>query len=52
MTKGTMDEFKLSIIYNTPIVLQLVERSTIKPENILGDIIVSLDSWEYHVHFS
>jgi len=52
MTKGTMDELKLSIICNTPIVLQLVERSTIKPKNILGDIIVSLDSWEYHVDFS
>jgi hypothetical protein len=46
-----MDESQLSNLCNTPIVLQLVDRSTIKPEGVLEDIIVSLDSWEYPIDF-
>jgi hypothetical protein len=45
-----MDELQLSNLCHTPTVLQLAGRS-IKPEGVLEDIIVSLDSWEYPVDF-
>jgi hypothetical protein len=51
MTKGTMDELQFSNLRNTPTILQLDDRSTIKPEGVLEDVIVSLDSWEYPVDF-
>jgi hypothetical protein len=51
MTKYTMDKLQLSNLRNTPTILQLVDRSTIKPKGVLEDIIVSLDSWEYPVDF-
>jgi hypothetical protein len=51
MTKGTMEELKLFNLHHTPTVLQLADRSTIKPEGVLEDIIVSLDSWEYPMDF-
>jgi hypothetical protein len=34
-----------------PIVLQLVDRSTIKPEDILEDVVICVDSWEYPTNF-
>jgi hypothetical protein len=39
------------LISNTPTILQLVDRSTIKLEGVLEDIKVSLDFWEYLVDF-
>ena len=30
----------------TPTVLELADRSTIKPEGILDDLVISVDSWE------
>jgi hypothetical protein len=51
MKKGTMDELQLSNLCNTPIVLQLADRSTIKLKGVLEDIIFFLDSWDYHVDF-
>jgi hypothetical protein len=51
MTKDTMNKLQLSNLRNTPTILQLADRSTIKPEGILEDIIVSLDSWEYPIDF-
>lgn len=38
-------------IQPTPTVLELVDRSKIKPEGILDDVVVALDSWEYSVDF-
>jgi len=51
MTEQTMDQLGLVHIHPTPIVLELVDRSKFKPEGVLDDVIVSLDSWEYPTDF-
>jgi hypothetical protein len=52
MTKDTMLRLNLQIfLRDTPIVLQLADRSTVKPEGMLEDIIISIDSWEYPTDF-
>jgi hypothetical protein len=35
----------------TPTILELVDRSTIKPEGVINDLVISVDSWEYPVDF-
>jgi hypothetical protein len=35
----------------TPIVLELADRSTIIPEGVIDDLVISVDSWEYPVDF-
>ena len=49
MTKKTMDRLRLSHLRPTPTVLELANRSKIKPEGVLDDVIISLDSWEYPI---
>jgi len=51
MTKKTMDQLGLVHIRPTPMVLELADRSKIKPEGVLDDVVVSLDSWEYPTNF-
>ena len=51
MTKKTMDQLGLVHIRPTPTVLELANRSKIKPEGMLDDVVVSLDSWEYPADF-
>jgi hypothetical protein len=51
MTHETMEAVGLRGLWETPIVLQLVNRSTIKLEGILEDVVISLDSWEYPIDF-
>eukprot|EP00253_Pinus_taeda_P028253 PITA_28253 len=51
MTKQTMDQLRLSHLRPTPTVLELADRSKIKPEGVLDDVIISLDSWEYPTDF-
>jgi hypothetical protein len=51
MTKETMEKLQLSGLRPTPTVLQLAYRSIVKPEGMLEDIIVSVDSWEYPTDF-
>ena len=51
MTKQTMDQLRLSYLHPTPTVLELADRSKIKPEGVLDDVIISLYSWEYPVDF-
>ena len=46
-----MDQLWLSHLHPTPNVLKLADRSKIKPEGVLDDVIISLDSWEYPAHF-
>jgi hypothetical protein len=46
-----MQALGLTGLRETPIVLQLVDRSTIKPEGILEDVVISMDSWEYPADF-
>jgi hypothetical protein len=51
MTHETMETLGLTGLRETPTVLQLVDRSTIKPEGILEDVVISIDSWEYPTEF-
>eukprot|EP00253_Pinus_taeda_P036064 PITA_36064 len=46
-----MEQLKLPNLLYTPTLLQLVDRSIIKPDGVLEDISVSLYSWEYVVDF-
>jgi hypothetical protein len=46
MTKETMEKIQLPVLQPTPTVIQLEDRSTVKPEGMLEDIIVYVDSWE------
>jgi hypothetical protein len=47
MTKETMESIELTNLRPIPIVLQLANRSTVKPYGIVDDAIVFVDSWEY-----
>ena len=51
VSKQTMEQLKLPNLLYTPTLLQLANRSVIKPDGVLEDISVSLDSWEYPVDF-
>eukprot|EP00253_Pinus_taeda_P021927 PITA_21927 len=51
MREQTMEQLKLPNLLYTPTLLQLVDRSVIKPDGVLEDISLSLDSWEYPVDF-
>ena len=41
----------LTNLRTTPTVLELADRSTIKPKGILDDLIILVDSWEYAANF-
>lgn len=45
MTKHTMDILNILNIRSTPTVLQLADSSTITPDGMVEDVIVSLESW-------
>ena len=45
-------ELGLTKLWPTPTILELADRSTIKPDGILDDLVVSVDSWEYPPDFS
>eukprot|EP00253_Pinus_taeda_P024988 PITA_24988 len=51
MSRQTMEQLKLPNLLFTPNLLQLADRSIIKPDGVLEDISVSLESWEYPVDF-
>lgn len=51
MTKETMQLLQLVNLRPTPIILQLTDRSTVKPEGIIEDLVIALDSWEYPTNF-
>ena len=51
MTKETWEQLSLPNLRPIPTVLEFPDRSTILPEGILEDIIVSFDSRKYHVYF-
>jgi hypothetical protein len=47
----TMQSLRLTCLRETPTILQLADRSTIKPEGILEDVVIYIDSWEYPTKF-
>jgi hypothetical protein len=51
MTLETMQNLKIANLRPTPMVLELADRSKIKPEGIVEDVTVSLDSWQYPTDF-
>ena len=51
MTKEVMDKLHIIGLRETPIVLQLVDSSTIVLDGFLEDVIVTLHSWYYPVDF-
>ena len=51
MTIKTVRKLGITNLTPTPTILEIVDRSTIKPEGILDDLIVSVDSWEYRAEF-
>ena len=52
MTKETMLKLNLQgSLRKTTTILQLEDRSTLSPEGVVEDAMVSIDSWEYLVYF-
>ena len=52
VTKDTMLKLNLrGSLRKTTIVLQLADCSTVTPEGIVEDVMVSIDSWEYPIDF-
>lgn len=49
MTLNTMQQLGILDLHPNPTVLELDDRSRIKPKGVLDDEIISLDSWEYLV---
>jgi hypothetical protein len=51
MTMETMQNMNICNLRPTPTILEMADRSRVKPKGVVDDIIVSLDSWEYPVDF-
>ena len=51
MTIETLKQIGLANLRPTPTILEMANRSTIKPEGVVDDVVVSVDSWEYPVDF-
>lgn len=51
MTTGILSSLGLPNLRPTPIVLELADRSTVKPLGVLEDIIIVMESCEYPVDF-
>jgi hypothetical protein len=52
MTNNTVELLQLDqFLRPTPTVLELADRTTIKPAGVLDDILVTLSSWEYPIDF-
>ena len=51
MTMETLRSLNIYNIIPTPTILELADRSKVKPEGVVDDVIVSIDSWEYPVDF-
>jgi len=52
MTLETAQLLQLkNIIRETPTILELADHSTIKPEGVIEDLIISVESWNYPVDF-
>ena len=51
MTIETVKKLGLTNLRPTPTILELEDRSTIKPEGILYDLVILVDYWEYLADF-
>jgi len=50
-TKEAMGKINFSTQCRTPTILQLDDKSTVKLDGIVDDVIVSIDSWESPKYF-
>ena len=52
MTLETSQLLQLkNVIRDTPTILELVDHSTIKPEGVIEDLVISVESWNYLADF-
>ena len=52
MTTAILEVLQLGkFLRPTPSILELADRTTVKPAGVLDDIVVSVASWEYPVNF-
>ena len=51
LTAGACEKLGISALEPTTTLLELADRYVIRPEGIVQDIMVSVDSWEYLVDF-
>ena len=51
MTSETLNLLGLKNLRPTPMILELDDRSTIRPEGILEDVVISITSLEYPADF-
>ena len=51
MKMETLCSLNIYNIRRTSTILELADRSKVKPEGVVDDVIVSIDSWEYPVDF-
>ena len=51
MTKEVLSQLHIIGLRETPTILYLIDSSTIKPNGMIEDVIVTLNSWEYLVGF-
>ena len=51
MTVETVRKLGLTNLRPTPTILELADRSIIKPEGILDDLVILVDSWECRIYF-
>ena len=51
MTIETLKQLGIAILGTTPTILEMADRSTVKPKGVVDDIVVSIDSWEYPAEF-
>jgi hypothetical protein len=52
MTVTTLEQLQLQpLLWPTPTILELVDKTRVIPEGILDDVMVTLASWEYPVDF-
>lgn len=47
MTNETKTKLSLEGLRPTPIVLQMVDRSLVKLEGVIEDVVLSIDSWDF-----
>lgn len=51
LTTTTCQKLGITSLEPTTTLLELADRSVVKPEGTLQDVMVSVDSWEYPVDF-
>ena len=51
MTIETLKKLGLANLRPTPTILEMGDRSTIKPQGVVEDVVLSVDSWEYPTDF-